>query len=82
VDHSYQNGNLISDLAVGQTHLARSITMKVGFIGLGHMGAGMATNLLEGGHDVTVYNRSRAKAEALKDMRLAMGEEDGYIQIK
>ena len=39
--------------------------MKVGFIGLGHMGSGMAANLLKAGHDVTVYNRTRAKAEAL-----------------
>ena len=39
--------------------------MKVGFIGLGHMGAGMATNLLKAGHEVTVYNRTLAKAEAL-----------------
>ena len=39
--------------------------MKVGFIGLGHMGAGMAANLLKAGHDVTVYNRTRAKADAL-----------------
>src|SRR3954451_4450587 len=37
--------------------------MKVGFIGLGHMGAGMAANLLKAGHEVTVYNRTRAKAE-------------------
>ncbi|MBS0233880.1 MAG: NAD(P)-dependent oxidoreductase [Proteobacteria bacterium] len=39
--------------------------MKVGFIGLGHMGSGMAANLLKAGHEVTVYNRTRAKAEAL-----------------
>jgi 3-hydroxyisobutyrate dehydrogenase-like beta-hydroxyacid dehydrogenase len=39
--------------------------MKVGFIGLGHMGAGMAANLLKAGHEVTVYNRTRAKTEAL-----------------
>jgi len=39
--------------------------MKVGFIGLGHMGLGMAANLLKGGHDVTVYNRTRAKVEGL-----------------
>ena len=25
--------------------------MKVGFIGLGHMGAGMAANLLKAGHE-------------------------------
>jgi 3-hydroxyisobutyrate dehydrogenase-like beta-hydroxyacid dehydrogenase len=39
--------------------------MRVGFIGLGHMGAGMAANLLKAGHDVTVYNRTRTKVEAL-----------------
>jgi 3-hydroxyisobutyrate dehydrogenase-like beta-hydroxyacid dehydrogenase len=39
--------------------------MKVGFIGLGQMGAAMAANLVKAGHEVTVYNRTRAKAEAL-----------------
>ena len=39
--------------------------MKVGFIGLGHMGAGMAANLLKAGHEVTVYNRTRTRAEPL-----------------
>jgi 3-hydroxyisobutyrate dehydrogenase-like beta-hydroxyacid dehydrogenase len=39
--------------------------MKVGFIGLGHMGGGMAASLLKSGHDVTVYNRTRTKIEAL-----------------
>jgi 3-hydroxyisobutyrate dehydrogenase-like beta-hydroxyacid dehydrogenase len=39
--------------------------MKVGFIGLGAMGRGMARNLLKAGHEVTVYNRTRARAEEL-----------------
>ncbi|MBB4153392.1 3-hydroxyisobutyrate dehydrogenase-like beta-hydroxyacid dehydrogenase [Sphingomonas jinjuensis] len=39
--------------------------MKVGFIGLGNMGAAMAANLVEAGHDVTVWNRSPDKADAL-----------------
>lgn len=39
--------------------------MQVGFIGLGHMGSGMATSLIRAGHEVTVYNRTRAKAEPL-----------------
>ncbi len=39
--------------------------MKIGFIGIGKMGAGMARNLLRAGHELTVYNRSREKAEAL-----------------
>src|SRR5712691_8368653 len=39
--------------------------MKVGFIGLGRMGAGMATSLLRAGHDTTVYNRTPGKVQAL-----------------
>jgi 3-hydroxyisobutyrate dehydrogenase-like beta-hydroxyacid dehydrogenase len=39
--------------------------MKVGLIGLGNMGSGMASNLLKGGHEVTVYNRTPSKAQAL-----------------
>lgn len=40
-------------------------TPAVGFIGLGNMGSAMATRLLEAGFDVTVYNRSPGKADAL-----------------
>jgi 3-hydroxyisobutyrate dehydrogenase-like beta-hydroxyacid dehydrogenase len=39
--------------------------MKLGFLGLGQMGVGMAANLIKAGHDVTVYNRSPGKAAAL-----------------
>ena len=36
---------------------------KVAFIGLGVMGYPMAGHIARGGHDVTVYNRTAAKAE-------------------
>jgi len=39
--------------------------VKVGFVGLGQMGQAMAGRLLEAGHELTVYNRSRAAAELL-----------------
>jgi 3-hydroxyisobutyrate dehydrogenase-like beta-hydroxyacid dehydrogenase len=39
--------------------------MKLGFIGLGHMGAAMAANLIKAGHDVSVFNRSPGKSGAL-----------------
>ncbi len=42
--------------------------MKVGFIGLGRMGAGMASNLIRAGHEVTVYNRSPEKMDPLRDL--------------
>jgi 3-hydroxyisobutyrate dehydrogenase-like beta-hydroxyacid dehydrogenase len=38
--------------------------VKVAFIGLGVMGFPMAGHLAKAGHEVTVYNRTRAKAEA------------------
>lgn len=38
---------------------------RIGFIGLGLMGNGMARNLLKAGHTVTVFNRTRARADAL-----------------
>jgi len=37
---------------------------KVTFIGLGVMGRAIARHLLHAGHDVTVYNRTKARAEA------------------
>jgi 3-hydroxyisobutyrate dehydrogenase-like beta-hydroxyacid dehydrogenase len=39
--------------------------MRIGFLGLGAMGRAMARNLLKAGHEVTVYNRTRACAEEL-----------------
>ena len=41
--------------------------MRVGFIGLGNMGVAMAATLIKAGHELTVYNRTPAKAEALVD---------------
>ena len=37
--------------------------MKVAFIGLGNMGSHMARHVLRAGHDVTVWNRTLAKAD-------------------
>ncbi len=42
--------------------------MRIGFIGLGTMGAPMARRLLEAGHDVTVHNRTRQREEALETL--------------
>ncbi len=40
---------------------------KVGFIGLGIMGKPMARNLMQIGHELVVYNRSREKADELAE---------------
>jgi len=39
--------------------------MRIGFIGLGNMGSGMAAKLLAAGHQVIAYNRSQDKVDAL-----------------
>lgn len=45
--------------------------MKVGFVGVGFMGRHMARNVLNGGHDMTVYDVSRDAADEL----LSLGAE-------
>jgi 3-hydroxyisobutyrate dehydrogenase-like beta-hydroxyacid dehydrogenase len=42
--------------------------MDVGFVGLGAMGRPMARNIAGAGHQVTVYNRTRERAEAVVDV--------------
>ncbi|WP_277903661.1 NAD(P)-dependent oxidoreductase [Enterococcus lactis] len=39
--------------------------MKLGFIGTGVMGSAVVRHLLEAGHEVAVYNRTKAKADPL-----------------
>ena len=41
--------------------------MHIGIAGLGRMGAAMAARLIEVGHEVTVWNRSAAKAKPIVD---------------
>ena len=37
--------------------------LKVGWIGLGNMGNPMSQNLVKGGYDVVVWNRTKSKAD-------------------
>jgi 3-hydroxyisobutyrate dehydrogenase-like beta-hydroxyacid dehydrogenase len=39
--------------------------MKVGFVGLGKMGLGMAANILKGGHELQVFNRTPGRSGEL-----------------
>ena len=41
--------------------------MKLGFVGLGSMGLAMAETLLSAGHELTVYNRTRQRAQPLHE---------------
>jgi 3-hydroxyisobutyrate dehydrogenase-like beta-hydroxyacid dehydrogenase len=46
--------------------------MRIGFIGLGNMGAAIAGNLVKGHHEVTVWNRSVARARPLLEAGAAI----------
>jgi len=52
--------------------------MRLGFIGLGYMGSRIAKRLLKAGYPLIVFNRDRAKAEALRaegaEVAAALGE--------
>src|SRR5688572_16034007 len=48
--------------------------MRIGFIGLGQMGRGMTARLLSRGYEVTVWNRTRALAEAFRAQGAAVAE--------
>jgi 3-hydroxyisobutyrate dehydrogenase-like beta-hydroxyacid dehydrogenase len=62
-------------LAIGEFRFAQQLregnrrgkwTMKIGFIGLGQMGHGMAGRLIDSGYQLSVWNRSRAAAETFR----------------
>lgn len=46
--------------------------MKVAFCGLGQMGTPMALRLIDAGHELTVFNRTSAKAEPLREAGAAI----------
>ena len=52
---------------------------KVGFIGLGIMGRGMAANLLAKGFDVAVWNRTASRADGLVEAGAARAESPAAV---
>src|SRR3954447_21084424 len=46
-------------------HLAQPGQTRVGFLGTGVMGQSMARHLLDAGYSLTVYNRTKEKADPL-----------------
>jgi 3-hydroxyisobutyrate dehydrogenase-like beta-hydroxyacid dehydrogenase len=51
--------------------------MKVGFVGLGNMGSGIAKNLIKAGHTLTVYNRTKSRAEEFRQLGAKVGNTPG-----
>src|ERR1700687_1176221 len=52
---------------------------RVGFIGLGIMGSGMERNLARKGFEVTVWNRTRSRAEALPSDALRVADSPAAV---
>jgi 3-hydroxyisobutyrate dehydrogenase len=50
---------------------------RLGFIGLGIMGHGMAANLIQSGHEITLWNRTPSKAADLDARLVATAREVG-----
>jgi len=57
--------------------------MRIGFVGLGLMGAPMAANLVKAGHDVVVHGRDAAAVERLRNAgaRIAASLRDVVAQV-
>ena len=53
--------------------------MKVGFIGLGMMGGGMALNLRKAGHDIVIYDVRRECGKPLLEASATWGETVGDV---
>jgi 3-hydroxyisobutyrate dehydrogenase-like beta-hydroxyacid dehydrogenase len=51
--------------------------MRVGFVGIGNMGTVMARNLIKAGHTLSVYNRTRSRAEELHPLGATVARTPG-----
>lgn len=54
----------------------------IGFIGLGIMGAGMARNLVDAGHDVVVWNRTAARMDPLAEAGAATASDPADVAAR
>jgi 3-hydroxyisobutyrate dehydrogenase len=52
---------------------------RIGWIGLGRMGYAMTERLLKAGHEITVWNRTRAKAEPLAGKGASIADRPGDL---
>ncbi|HYG76839.1 MAG TPA: NAD(P)-dependent oxidoreductase [Planctomycetota bacterium] len=57
-------------------------SLRIGFIGTGVMGAPMAGHLMAAGHSLTVFNRTKAKADALLKKGAAWADTPAQVTQK
>ena len=56
--------------------------MKIGFIGLGNMGSGMALNLVKAKHDVHIYDLNKHIVEFIKFCKIRQIIHEGSVEKK
>ena len=56
--------------------------MNVGIIGTGLLGSAIAKRLVSSGHSVLVYNRTRQKAESLKNFGIQVADSPKELASK
>lgn len=59
--------------------MAQENTQSIGWVGIGRMGYPMAERLVKAGHDVRVWNRTRAKAEPLAEIGAKLADSLGDL---
>src|SRR5215204_5659357 len=57
----------------------QEITMKIGVIGLGRMGAALATRLQSCGHELVVWNRTPEKARPLVEAGAGLADSPAEV---
>ena len=62
-DRGSRRQGRVREIIADKLQDAREGEMKIGFIGLGMMGSGMAANLQKAGHELVVHDLRRAAAE-------------------
>src|ERR671934_739018 len=72
-------GSLLQTIATGETEMRKDNGRRLGWVGAGRMGQALAGRLLAAGHDVAVYNRTRAKAESLAEAGASIV--DGAVEL-
>src|SRR5579863_4997584 len=76
----YTMGNTILAHQRGrQIFSRRSYMAQLGFVGLGKMGGRVAKRLLDAGHTVTGYNRTKSKAQWLLDAGMQWGATPRHV---
>src|SRR5436305_14946907 len=56
--------------------------VKIGIVGIGKMGAAIATRLLGLGHEVVVWNRTAEKAKAVSGVKVAATPRDLATEVE